>query len=188
MKREQAQGADDITGIKVASMQAQATPLEAYYLKHGRNIDPLSKLSHQLFDAAFAADLESKTIDDLEHRFSQSSGMSLVTSATLTDLIFTHKQNLLAALQTEEGLLAETGISTAELKTNPPNNAGSLLLLNVAERNLALTKELALGNGDGRRSAESIVAEIATSLKDLHRAVRETQVVPPTSTRLDKRK
>jgi RNA polymerase sigma factor (sigma-70 family) len=178
----------DVTSVKVTSMQAQATPLETYYLEHGRSIDPLSKLSHQLFNAAFTVDLESKTLDDLQHRFSERGEMSLVASATLADLIFTHKQNLLAALQTEEGLLAETGIPTAWIKTNPPNNTGNLLLLNVAERNLALTKELVLGVGNGRRPAESIVADLAVSLKDTHRSVREMQIVPSSSTSLNKKK
>jgi DNA-directed RNA polymerase specialized sigma24 family protein len=178
----------DVTSVKVASMQAQATPLETYYLEHGRSIDPLSKLSHQLFNAAFTVNLESKTLDDLQHRFSERGGMSLVASATLTDLIFTHKQNLLAALQSEEELLAETGLSPSGAKRNTPEIPENLPLTSAAERNLALTKELALGNGNGRRPAESIGAEMAASLRDMHRAVRETQVVPPSSTSLDRKK
>ena len=178
----------DVISVKVASMQAQATPLETYYLEHSRSIDPLSKLSHQLFNAAFTVDLESKTLDDLQHRFSERGAMSLVASATLANLIFTHKQNLLAALQSEKELLAETGLSLSGAKTNTSKSSENSPLTSSAERNLALTKELALGNGNGRRSAESIVAEMDVSLRDMHRAVRETQVVPPSSTSLDRKK
>jgi hypothetical protein len=180
--------ASNIGSVKVAVMQAHTTPLEIYYLEHGHNVDSLSRFSRQLFSTAFTVDLESKTIDDLQRRFSQRDGMSLIASAALADLVFTHKHNLMVALQREEELLAETGLSTSGYKTNKTEKAENQTLINAAGYNLALTKELALGNGDGRRPAELIVAEMAVSLKDMHRTVREIQVVSPSFTSLNKKK
>jgi len=188
MKRDQAQGADDITGFKVASMQSQATSLEAYYLAHGRSIASLSKLSQQLLNSAFAIDVESRAIDDLQHRFARRDGISVVASATLSDLLFTHKHKLLAALAEEEHLLDEAQIETALSKTNTPSNDSDLAPAALAARNLALTRELTLSNGGRGQSAELIASELVESIHELYRHAHAAQIVPRNFTSLDKRK
>jgi hypothetical protein len=178
----------EITSVKVSSMQAQATPLETYYLEHGRSVGSLSKLSQQLFNSAFTVELESKAIEDLERRFTGRDGMTLLASATFSDLMFTHKHNLLAALRSEEELLAETGIPTASLETSLPTSDEPLCLTSAAERNLGLAKELALGDGERQRSAEPITAELLASIKDLYRGVRHAASLPTSSFSLNERK
>lgn len=187
MKAAQSQAAD-ITSVQVASMQTQTTPLETYYLEHGRSSGLLSKLSLELFDSAFTADLESRAIDDLEHRYAGRNDMSLVASATLAELMFNHKQNLLAALRTEKEALAETGVSARGLGIAAPGAGSAAPLVTAAERNLALSKELALGSGDERRSAEEIVAEMVASMSDLYSRAHEARIVPASSMSQNKKK
>jgi hypothetical protein len=188
MKREQAQGADDITIVKVASMQTQATPLETYYLAQGRSVAPLGRLSQQLLNSAFAINVESRAIDDLQRRFARRDDISLVASATLSDLLFTHKRKLLAALDDEGHLFAETQIEVARSKLNAPADGAVVALEALAERNLVLTRELALSNGGSGRSAELIASELVASIDELNRYAHSAQVVPQNSTNLGKRK
>jgi hypothetical protein len=140
-------------------MQTQTTPLETYYLAHGRKIAPLGDLSQRLFNSAFAINLESKAIDDLQHRFSHDNNFSMVASDMLTGLLFTHKHKLLAALGDEEQLLADTQIEAPRsIQVSSTHGTGSPLAA-LAERNLALTRELALGRGGSGRAAETIASE-----------------------------
>jgi len=188
MKREQAQGADAITGVKVASAQSHATPLVAYYLSHGRNLAPLGRLPQQLLNSAFAVGVESRAIGDLQRRFARRDNMSLVASAALSDLLFTHKHKLLAALDDEEHLLAEAQIDVPRAKPNISADGADRQLADLAEHNLALARELALSNGANERPAESIASELAASIDELYRHAHAAQVVPQNFTSSNKRK
>jgi hypothetical protein len=188
MEREQAQGADDITGVKVASAQSQATPLETYYLAHGRSLAPMGRLPQQLLNCAFAVGVESRAIDDLQRRFARRDDISLVASAALSDLLFTHKHKLLAALDDEEHLLTEAQIDVPRAKLNTSTDGADRQLATLAERNLALARELALSSGTNERPAESIASELAASIDELYRYAHAAQVVPQNSTSLNKRK
>jgi hypothetical protein len=180
--------ADELSSIKVIEMQTLATPLETYYLAHGRSIAPVGDLAQQLFNTSFAINLESRAIDDLQHRFSHDEDVSMVASAALADLLFTHKHKLLAALEDEERLLVDTRIEAPRSKEPALTNGTDLALAALAERNLALIKELALGKGGSSRSADTIASELAASLNELNLRIRKVQVVSRNSTKLDKRK
>jgi hypothetical protein len=174
--------------VKVIEMQTQATPLETYYLARGRGVAPVGDLAQQLFNTAFAINLESRAIDDLQHRFAHDEGISTVASATLADLLFTHKHKLLIALKNEEQLLAEAQIEGPRSQHTSSAKGTNSDLSVLAERNLALTKELALSKGGSGRSAEMIASELATSMSELNKRAHEMQVAPQNVTKLDKRK
>ncbi len=178
----------ELSSVKVIEMQTQTTPLETYYLAHRRNVTLLGDLAQRLFNSAFAINLESRAIDDLQRRFPQHEGISTVASATLADLLFTHKHKLLAALEDEERLLAEAQIEALRSNQDASMHRADWPLASLAERNLALTRELALGKGGSGRTAEMIASELAASLNELSLQAHEIQVVPQDSTKLDKRK
>jgi hypothetical protein len=179
----------DISSMKVIAMQTQETPLETYYLAHGRSVAALGSLSRRLSNTVFAINLESRAIDDLEHRFPKQKGISLIASATLSDLLFTHKHKLLAALHDEEQLLTETQILGAVSRANAPlQDLSNLPLTGLAERNLALSRELALGKGPVGQSAELIVSELAVLIDELSHRAHEIRFFSQDSTNLDIRK
>jgi RNA polymerase sigma factor (sigma-70 family) len=180
--------AGELSSVKVIEMQTQATPLETYYLARGRGVAPVGDLAQQLFNTAFAINLESRAIDDLQHRFAHDEGISTVASATLADLLFTHKHKLLIALKNEEQLLAEAQIEGPRSQHTSSAKGTNSDLSVLAERNLALTKELALSKGGSGRSAEMIASELATSMSELNKRAHEMQVAPQNVTKLDKRK
>ena len=186
--KEKPARADELTSAKAIEMQTQTTPLEAYYLAHGRNPASLSRLSLRLLNGADAIDLESKAIDDLQQRFSHGEEISMVASATLSDLLFTHKHKLLAALEDEERLVAEAQIGTPHARQAGSTNGTNLDLTVLAERNLVLTRELVLGKCSSGRSVEAIAAELVASISELNVRAHAIQVVPQNSTKLDKRK
>ncbi len=179
---------DELSSLKVVEMQTRTTPLEAYYLSHERNLAALSNLSLELVNGADAIDRESKAIDDLQQRFSHDEEISTVALATLSDLLFTHKHKLLAALESEEQMLVQAQIEGAHSQQAGSMNGIHSDLSSLAARNLALTMELALGKGGGGRSAETIVGELAVSMNELNLRAHAIQVVPQNSTKLDKKK
>lgn len=178
----------ELSSLKVIEMQTRTTPLEAYYLAHGRNLAPLSKLPLELLNGADAIDRESKAIDDLQQRFSHNEAVSLVASDTLAELLFTHKHKLMTALESEEQLLAQAKIEAPHSQQAGPTNGASADLSSLAERNLALTMELATGKGGSGRSAETIAGELAASMNELNLRAHAIQVVPQNSTKLDTKK
>jgi hypothetical protein len=179
---------DELLSLKVIEMRTRTTPLESYYLAHGRNLASLGKLSLELLNGADAIDRESKAIDDLQQRFSHSDEVSLVALDTLAELLFTHKHKLLAALESEEQLLAQAQIEAPHSQQAGSTNGIDSDLAVLAERNLALTMELALGKGGSGRSAETIASELAAAMSEVSLRAHAVQVVPQNSTKLDKRK
>lgn len=179
---------DALSSVNVIEMQTRATALETYYLAHGRNVAPLGDLSRKLYNCAFAINLESKAIDELERRFASKGEMSAVASATLSDLLFTHKRKLLDVLGDEEEMLVNAQIKTAPLKGVTSANQTDLALASQAERNLVLIRELVMGNSENNLPAEAIASELAAALSDLKLKAHEVQVVSRNFTKLDKSK
>jgi hypothetical protein len=180
--------AGQLSSVNVIEMQTQTTPLETYYLARGRGIAPLGGLAQRLFNSADAIGFECRAIDDLQHRFAHDESISTIGSAALTDLLFTHKHKLLAALEDEKQLLGNAQVVTPISKPVALANGTNLALMSLAERNLALTRELALGKGGSGRPAEMIASELAASLNKLNIKAHEVQVVQQNSTKLDKGK
>jgi hypothetical protein len=178
----------DVSSVKVIETQSQATPLEIYYLAHDRDIAPLSDFAQKVFNNAFAINLESKAVEDLESRFSHDGAISAISSAALTDLLFTHKHKLLAALDEERQLLSSARIEAPLLAQTPPANNADLPLTGLAERNFVLTRELALDKGGSNRPATMIVSELVSTIDALNLQAHKIQVVPQKFTNLDKRK
>jgi hypothetical protein len=95
---------------------------------------------------------------------------------------------LLAALESEEQLLAQAQIEAPHSQQAGSTNGIDSDLAVLAERNLALTMELALGKGGSGRSAETIASELAAAMSEVSLRAHAVQVVPQNSTKLDKRK
>jgi hypothetical protein len=179
---------NELTSVKVIAMQTQITPLETYYLAHERSVAPLGDLAQRLFNSAFAIDLESKAIDNLQRRFAHDEGISAFASATLADLLFSHKHKLLAALEDEEQLLADAQIGVPRPKQVASTSTTNPALAGLAEQNLALARELALGKGANSRPAETIASELTSSVNELSLRAHAIQIVPQNFANLAKGK
>ena len=165
-----------IESLTVNSVSAQPSPLEAYIVAHGMNADTMRNLSRPLLGSALTASQESRALTDLQERFARQEGMTYLAKATLSELIFTHRERLLRALDEEQKLLNQTRISTGVNRSSGTEQTGHLLLVSAAERNLSLCEELALGSTAQSRSAEAIVPELIASLNALRIRAQQARI------------
>ena len=111
--------------------------------------------------------------------------MTIIASATLAELIYSHRERLEEALKEERRLLSEVR------RTGSGNGISArdrLSLLNGAEKNLALSKELIETDSASPRSAESILTEMSATVDDLTAAVQLTYLKPQSESALSGKK
>jgi len=159
-----------IKSVQVASMPELESPLETYLLARGRG----GVLQQQLFEAALTLSQESNAIEDLRRRFAGGGQTSVLASATAAQLLYNHHERLEESLRKERELLAQMQIAG-----NGPGRASQASsLLEDANENLALCKELTQTSGPATRSAETILANLSASLNDLTDAARKAYERP----------
>ncbi len=136
--------ADDVHTIATDSMPDQLSPLQTYMRAQGRSVGDINSLTQRFFETSLAISQESKVIADLQKRFSPGEQRTAIADATLSELIYSHHQRLEAALRRERDLLAEArdSISSGQDASSPQ----PVSLIDAAERNLRLTKELTRPN------------------------------------------
>lgn len=162
---------------QVGSGKGESSPLEIYFESKGLNPAKTSDLAEQLMDNALLVDQESRAIADLVARFGSGERISEVASATLTELIFSHRERMMDALVEEQQLLAKTGVMPKG-NTVGMSFGKNATLVSAAERNLTLCKELTVGGGSPARNADEIIADLTASLDELRTKFRETRVMP----------
>jgi hypothetical protein len=174
--RNQPESSAGITSLKMGSVSSQPSPLERHFSAHGRDAASMSELSHKLLDSALSVSRESKAITELSSRFFGSEDkLTDLAAATLTDLIHSHRERLVAALAEEQRVLAEIQGSTGN-EGSSAGSPGERELTALAERNLALTKELTYGSDASSRDAEKILSELTESASVLRASARQAQV------------
>ncbi len=163
-----------IKSVQVTSMPELESPFESYLLAHGRSVREISALQQQLFKAALTVSQESNAIADLRRRFVGGGQTSVLASATAAELLYNHHERLDDALRKERDLLAEAQAvgSNSERASQPAS------LLDGANENLALCKELTQTSGPATRSAEAILADMSVRLNGLTDAARKAYERP----------
>ncbi|WP_263360146.1 hypothetical protein [Acidicapsa ligni] len=161
---------NSVQSISVASMPDQPSPLEIYLESHGQKIADINSLAQQFFDDALTINQESREIADLQTRFTPE-GQTLLTSATLSELIYRHHERLEEALRRERELLGDAQSAPTPDPGSPTPSTSSLV--EAAERNLALAKELTQTNHPAVRTADRILAEMSLAMNDLIAGARE---------------
>lgn len=171
---------NSITSVRSASVVERPTVLAAYLVAHGRSPEDSAALARQLFSAAVAVYQETKSLSELATRFSSESALTEDGAAALAELRSRHTKGLLAALDTEEKVLAETGngASTHLPRWNTPNDPADSM--SAAEGNLRLCKELSSGTGDATGTVEENVPEIMKTTVRL-RAFAQSMATGPGS-------
>ncbi len=99
--------ADATTSVRMSSMPDEPSPLKMYLQARRRGINDLSNLTQRLVNNAFTISQESKEIADLQSRFGSEEQKSVIASATLSELIYSHHERLADALRHERALLDE---------------------------------------------------------------------------------
>ncbi len=157
--------ADNVQTVATDSMPDQLSPLQTALRAQGRGVGDINSLTQRFFETSLAISQESKVIADLQKRFSPGEQRTAIADATLSELIYSHHQRLEAALRRERDLLSE-----ARGSTSPGQDASSpqpVSLIDAAERNLRLTKELTQTQHPAARTANQILAEMSLAMDEL---------------------
>jgi hypothetical protein len=177
---------DGVKSIKEAPMLDLQSPLETYLLAHGRGVRAINVLEQRLFDNALTISQESKAIEDLQARFVPDDRKTVIATATLSELIYSHHERLEAALKQERELLGE--VQAASVVGDRASTRKASPLLDAAVRNLVLCKELTLADSPNTRSAENLLAEMSVLLNDLTADAREAYGKPHGDSTMSKTK
>ncbi len=176
---------DPVVSIATASMPDQPSPLKIYLQKRGRSVADINSFEERIFDVALAINQESREISGLETRFNAKGLRTAFASATLLDLIYSHRDRLRTALEHERQILAEVQSSSPGLAAD---TQGSSSLANAADRNFDLAKELTQTHSQGPRSAERILEEMSLTTRDVALRLQDSYRTSQTESNASKNK
>jgi hypothetical protein len=150
---------------------AQVSPLEEYFVQHGRSRDDLSRISAGLFNYSLAINRSSRSIEQIVLRFSADGDLTAAAIHSRDELLTRNAARLLNDLKEQQGLLDEAGITFESDAIAPSNpDAVSAGLASLAERNAAATRELISGASGSDRSEKPMAAELAETISQLRTA------------------
>ena len=156
--------------VRAADLPDNASALGSYLLAQGSTTDTVNAAAQHLFNSALAVSQETQAIADLRARFRITRDMTVVSSATLSELIYSHHLRLEAALLEERLFLEKTGgIPATERTPSEPvhtDAAGNTSLIDAA-RNLALSRELTQTQAPAVRTAAAIFADMSDTVTHL---------------------
>jgi hypothetical protein len=147
--------------VAVGTMPEHLSSLQVYLKANGRSVSEINHLTQRLYHDVLTISQESKEIKDLQTRFGDESKRTLIVSATLSELIYSHHERLENALRNERALLSEIHKSSPSLDA-ATKNAGTLI--EAADTNFALTQELTQAQQTDGRDTDMILDEVASVL------------------------
>lgn len=153
----------EITSLKQSSSVEGVSPLEDYLVHQGQNRDAIGELGHQLFNSSVEIHQEGKAIANLLGRFETGQDLTANAQASLDALLSDHRQKMLAALASEEKLLA--GIRAAGGAEQGSSSIGNLA--DISATNVVLCGELISDSNEHPRSAQAILPELDRSIAQL---------------------
>jgi hypothetical protein len=163
-------------GQQIVSEAAQPSPLETYLLSHGLSVNALGPLSQQLVDNALKVDQESRAITNLLARFGPAEKTTDdLAGATLSELVFSHRERLFLALQNEQETLGKIE-AVSDIKPSEVSSNKTVSLVDAAEKNLVLCQELTVGGNSPSRNVASIVAELIASANEVRARAHEMKL------------
>jgi hypothetical protein len=161
--------------VEAVTMQDHPSALQMLLQPRGRSVDDSNLMAQRLFDTALTISQESKALKELQTRFRPNAGDSVIVSATLSDLIYSHHERLEAALKQERALLAELWPGEASGREGKANSAS---LIDAAAQNLALVKELTQTNVPAERKAPAICADLSGTMDMISAAAQSIYKTP----------
>jgi hypothetical protein len=162
--------------VEEASLPDQASALDIYLRARGRSVEESSVLARSLFECALAISHESSAITDLHTRFAAPERLSLIASATLGSLLYSHHERLGASLREQRALLARA--EGGSVSGQAPRPGAGTSLRDAAGRDLAFSRELTQTANPPARSAEAILSDIAAAIDGIATAAHQQNEAP----------
>ena len=154
------------------STLAHISPLEEYFVDHGRSRDDLGRISAGLFNCSLSISRSSRSIEQIALRFSSADDLTSAAIRARDELLSRSVEMLINDLKEQEGLLRETGITFESTPLPTQTGADQLNLKDLAGRNTAATKWLISGTAESGRSEflKAKAAELAQTISELRSA------------------
>lgn len=150
------------------SAVAQVSPLEQYFVQHGRSRDDLSRISAGLFNSSLAINRSCRSIEQVTLRFSDANELSPAAIHARDELLSGTVERLLNNLNDEQEFLSKADIPLESAEGRSLNfDDNRLDLAHLADENTLLTRELVSGAGESNRSEKELAAEVAETISRL---------------------
>jgi antitoxin (DNA-binding transcriptional repressor) of toxin-antitoxin stability system len=163
--------AAEVTVTQQQSAVAQVSPLERYFVQHGRSRDDLSRISAGLFNSSLAINRSSRSIEQITLRFAAEEGLSPAAIQARDELLSRTIERLLNDLKEQQQFLDDTDLVSQSAAAGPTNPDGdSVDLAHLAALNTAVTRELISGAEQSRRSEKVMAADLAETISQLRTA------------------
>jgi hypothetical protein len=160
-----------VTATQQQSVVAQVSPLERYFVQHGRTRDDLSRISAGLFNSSLAINRSSRSIEQIMLRFSAEEDLTPAAIHARDELLSSTVERLLKDLNEQQQFLDEADLDFRSVQVAPrnpdPNSAG---LAQLAGLNTAVTRELISGATESNRSEKVMAADLAETISQLRAA------------------
>jgi hypothetical protein len=161
---------------------AQLSPLEQYFVQQGRSREDLTRISAGLFNCSLAINRSSRSIEQLERRFSTDKDLSPVGIHARDDLLSRVVQRLLTDLNEQRQFLDEANLDFKWAPIDSRNShADSVELARLAELNNEVTRELISGAGRSPRPQKILAADLAETILRMRTAA--LSIVPGLSSK-----
>jgi hypothetical protein len=171
--------------VEAAALPDQPSALDGYLRTQGRSVKDINGLASQIFNGALTVSQESDALIDLKTHFASTKQTRVLASATLDELLYSHRERLREALRQERILLAEILDTPVSGETDAATVESSLA--DEAARNLALAKELTQTNVPASRNAEAIIADMSAAVERITAGLESNGSFEADSARITKR-
>lgn len=159
------------TSVLRHTMVARVSPLEQYLVAHGRGRDDLSRISAGLFNTSLAINRSCRSLQQTALRFRNDEDLSPSAIAARDELLQRIIKRLLHDLDLQQQFLDEAQIGQESgTAVSGITHASQAELVQLAERNMAATRELISGDGESTNPEKPTAAELADAISRLHAA------------------
>jgi hypothetical protein len=148
--------------IESAALSDFPSSLDIYMKAHGHSVNEINAAASQFLGHALAISHESKALADLASRFRPDETRPVITSATVTNLLYSHRERLDVALSEQQVLMDRVEGANKVEAWQPCRglNGKELTVNDHAARHLSLVHELTQTSSQSSRSAAEIFSEM----------------------------
>jgi RNA polymerase sigma factor (sigma-70 family) len=168
--------ATDANNIASISVTSESSLLDKHLEGLGWERGNIATLSDNLLRSSTSIYRESKAFEDLMSRFSNPSLLTPSANAALHTLLLQHLNTLTQSIDEQEHSLTAIAVSPPSTPTAITDNETNIL--NLAQQNLTLSKELLYSSTEQSRTVSTILIDLAASTKNLRDRITKLQTSP----------
>lgn len=168
-----------IGGTQPLSTVARVSPLEQYFMQQGRSRDDLSRISAGLFHTSLSINRSCRNLEQIRLRIAGQDVLTPAMISTRDELLTRILAQLLRDVNEQKELLDEAEIKRASVAiASSTPEARSIDLLDLAEKNSRVTRELIAGADQPTKPVEQLAQELFGTISQLRTAALQIHPEP----------